>query len=391
MIRDNLFEIARNAMTGKYGDENLLTDLFAGLLRLDGALACTWFERVAGKRPEAVEVETQVSPCPDGDDTVDMRLTSRSPFRLALLMEHKVDARLGPGQLERYVAAAKKAQAAARDGTRYRVALVAPARMAIPAEVAADRDIYCAPPNRPCFLWDDVYSTVRGLHDSHPDERFPVALLRKQFLAFLKNRRLVIPQVPDGPWDLLLWNEKDGEGPTEERAQQAREQQVSFGEAWSSVDDWLTDRGFKCQRASRAAFMAWTTQISEVPRSSGIDLLAGSVSDGRKAPPEVRFANYCLEFWVDGAAAGEPIRNAIAKAETSGFPLPVNDREVDVVLQRTTHSKNRPSATYWLEADTLLQSATLADDLLAIVTGIYERSILEGWKDLRKSMAPRRT
>jgi hypothetical protein len=225
MDHSNIFEIAFNAKNGKYGDEDLLTDLYAWYLRQDTDIAVKFIKLLTGITPTAItNIETQPTFAGFSNDFPEMVITTP---QVIVICEHKVGAALGNEQLERYLKIVISEEQ--RSGKPHRLAFIARDLVMVSSSVHQVTH-YCPAPEAIHFRWKDVYRLIQdSLLPEHPQHDH-----RIQFLNCMRYLKLAF-LTPTGKFDLLFSSDP---AQTENR----KLQEEAFGEAWKTIDG--TDPAF---------------------------------------------------------------------------------------------------------------------------------------------------
>ena len=355
MDHDNVFEIAFNAKNGKYGDEDLLTDLFAWYLRQDHQIAVKFVTLLTGIYPSAItKIETQPYFPGFPNDFPDMVITTPE---VVIVCEHKVGAALGYEQLERYMKIVVSEKQ--RRVLPHHLVFIARDLVMISATVHQDPH-YCCAPEAVHFRWKDVYRLIQeNLSPAHPRNDH-----RIQFLNCLRYLKLAFID-PTGNYNLLFSSDP-------ELIEEKLLQEKSFGEAWKTIDGtsaWFEERGFKPEYGSRKELYLIARETSEISTSQGLKHLHISPADGKNMPKGAVFQPPCLKFFVHfnrecPEAIGRMIVNSPSSLETLGLPIAV-------------HSSNSSSgpAQFWLPLEPILKAPSLSDTLRDVVVEIYQKTI----------------
>ena len=356
MDHKNIFEIAFNAKNGKYGDEDLLTDLFAWYLRQDREIALQFVRMLTGITPSDIRtIETQPSFPEFPHDFPDMVI--KTP-EVVLVCEHKVASPLGCEQLERYL----KIVVSERQKGSVPHALVFIARdlLMISPEVH-NHPCYCRAPAAVHFRWKDVYRLVQeNLSPGHPQNDH-----RLQFLDCLRYLKLAFLD-PTGNFNLLFSKEDD-------QQEQRQLQEKSFGEAWKTIDGtvaWFEGRGFRPDYGSRKELYLYPRENAEVSDDLGLQHLHVTPNDGKNLPKEAGFQPPCLRFSVHfGKECPELIARMVGKTpaclETLDLPVAVKPDNPAIGHLR-----------FWLPLAPILEAPSLSDSLRDVVTELYRKAVL---------------
>lgn len=195
------------------GWENLFTEQFAFFLAAD-LVAATHLVRLFldGKEETVVGVSTQAR-LDLGRPDLRVELGSGA----CVHVEHKFDAPLGPGQLQKYL----------REGP---VALVSRCAQTVPTEVLASGD-YLRPSDRHYFNWADVYNALPS-GSAAPDG---FGALREHFRGYMRELGLAPTFLPS-EWRRLF----------EDRTDPANQEvQKDFGRLLDAVKAALKDQGLR--------------------------------------------------------------------------------------------------------------------------------------------------
>lgn len=359
MDHDNIFEIAFNAKAGKYGDEDLLTDLFAWYLRQDTEMAVQLVKLLTDVVPSKIKkIETQPS-FSGSTDAPDMTIVTPE---VVVICEHKVASPLGYEQLERYLKIAVSEQ----KRLNLRHCLVFIARdlvMVSPAVHSAPH--YCKTSQAVHFRWRDVYHLIhKNLSPQHPlNER------RLQFLDCLRYLKLAFLD-PTGEYNLLFSSDP-------KLLEQKKLQESSFGEAWKTIDGtvaWFEPLNFRFDFGSRKELYVEARENAQISSLQGLKHFHISPTDGKGMPKEAGFQPPCLRFVVHfnsdcPEVAAKMISNTPASLETLALP----------VVVKAKHATSGP-VQFWLPLAPILESASLADSLRDVVTELYLRLVLPAFK-----------
>jgi uncharacterized protein YlzI (FlbEa/FlbD family) len=211
------------------GWEDTLTDNLGFYLQCDLEAASLVAKRLLGEPAIVVtEVETQYA-TPDGRP--DLALTL-SDGRL-LIIENKVDAVLGPEQLQRYL----------RSGL---VALFSRRRIAVPTGVLDHPDYLC-PDRRPHYYWQDLYEWLPD--GAAAPEGF--GHLRDAFAAYLHALGLAPSNLPEH-WQSLFRDRTQEEHRTIQR---------DFGRLLSPITQYIEETsGLRCTRVAHKGWQFWAAE-----------------------------------------------------------------------------------------------------------------------------------
>jgi len=355
MERENIFQIAYQALENRYREEDLFTDCFGALLNLDGQAAQSWFEKLTGIKPKEVKITTQPPLIDYPGEFPDMLLEAPEGV---LICEHKLGSPPGEDQLERYLQLAQKEQA--RTGVPHHLVLVGRDRRNVPQSVLDDEH-YCHPVGAAHFFWQDAYQTLAQL----PDEQQELSVegkLRQQFMAYLRSLHLAPITLPKGCPPL------SGDYSPEDK-----EQQRAFGEAWWHARDWLEqEKGYRTSKNSRIAFDVWTTPFSEIPNHSGIHHLTIEPSEGEHLPPEAMFQPPVLEFNISlDNGFGEVEKRILANRRSNLVFL-----SLPLAVRRQKQSTGRIRIGYAVPLNPLFEYADIREALYKVLEEIYTQILL---------------
>jgi len=355
MERENIFQIAYQALENRYREEDLFTDCFGAFLNLDRQAARSWFEWLTGIMPKEVKITTQ-PPLPDfPKDAPDMLIEASE---MVLICEHKLGSGLGGSQLERYLQLAREQQVRTR--VPHRLVLVAKERINVPPSILIDEH-YCHPESTGHFLWQDVYQMLAQL----PDEQQELSMegkLRQQFMAYLRSLHMAPIKIPKGCPPL------SGDYSPEEK-----EQQRAFGEAWWHARDWLEqEKGYRTSKNSRIAFDVWTTPFSEIPNHSGIHHLTIEPSEGEHLPPEATFQPPVLEFNISLDSGFDEVEKRILANRRSNLAF----LALPLAVRRQKQSTGRIRISYAVPLNPLFEYADIREALYKVLEELYTQILL---------------
>lgn len=358
MIRQNLFQIGLNALHQRYGPEDLLTDQFVALMRLDPQFCGAVFAQFTGKAGSGIEVFTQGSFEDSPEDNPDIEFRSLAPA-LTLIVEVKLDSPLGERQLERYLAQCKRRSSA---DAPFVLALLSRNPIQVPLTVSSDT-MFVHPPKRPHFLWRDIYSTLTGLLNDplNTDEgkaQHATNLLREQFLEHLQLSRLA-PIVPAGDFSHLF----DDQNPDLRMASRQE-----FGLLWGAAWKQMESKGYLCMPGSRRdEFWCRTTDQSVIPRPSGVDWIWARPSNGKTLPAGAGIGAAFLEVQVNCGLV-----NGVADQIFGAAPRQLKSLSLPVYCQLQSWSKNQPAVRVSLPLDPILKQPDIADALAAVFAELHD-------------------
>ena len=211
------------------GWEDRFTEALAFYLAVDRDALTAYSRFVTNDhRAEPLEIETQWGP--DGPRP-DMRISLASGQRL--LLEHKIDQALGPGQLESYLAYEKP------DETVY-VALFSRRRQAVPA-VVLENPRYLRPNGADYFSWRDLFATLPVQGDG-----LGVFAFRKAFHDYMRRLGFGASTL-DEHWQRLFLDRTVDEN---------RAVQQDFGRRLDELRRRVEAMGFRTTSVSHSGFSA---------------------------------------------------------------------------------------------------------------------------------------
>lgn len=198
------------------GWEDTLTENLAHHLRVDVEAQDAVVRALLGADAgpiAAIKTQYQV-----GSDRPDIAIEFDSGQ--LLLIECKVDAGLGPRQLERYL------EVETPDGHESLCALISRHHHSISPKVLGSPR-YLRPEERNHWLWQDLYSLI-----PRPERPLGAHHLRRQFLDYLELLGLA-PSDLAGRWERLLDDDEE-----------AREARIAFGALLGGVRKWFEEMEF---------------------------------------------------------------------------------------------------------------------------------------------------
>ncbi len=362
MDHDNIFEIAFNAKADKYGDEDLLTDLFAWYLRQDPEIAIQLVKLLTGITPSKIKrIETQPTFKAFPRDFPDMTIVTPE---MVVICEHKVSSPLGNRQLERYLGIAVSEQES-RNIPHYLV-FIARDLVMVSSEVYS-KSHYRQGPKAVHFRWKDIYCLIQeNLSTDHPlHER------RLQFLDCLRYLKLAFLD-PTGDFNLLFSGDP-------ELKEEKQLQEKSFGEVWKTIDGtvaWFEERGFRPDYGSRKELYLEPKANTKITSEHGLKHFHISPTDGKGMPKEAGFQPPCLRFFVHfNKDSPEVITRMITNT-----PNKLETLELPVVLKATSPTSG--PVQFWLPLTPFLEAASLSDSLRDVVTEIYQKVIFPAFSEM---------
>lgn len=355
MIRDNFFEVAHNARTGKYGEEDLLTDSLVCLLSLDHELANAFFLATTGMLASVREVRSQAGfEDIETGDSPDMVISTDD---VVLIAEHKVDSGLGARQLERYLESAHRTEQ--ESGVKTLVAFIARDRVNISNTVLRD-PAYVKPKVGQHFTWRDVYGWVRDSLNRCED--IVCQRLRRQFLEHFEAKGLAPISAPPG-FPSLFDNSQ-----LEERNLQQR----AFGLSWSAADDWLTSNGFRTSIGSRFELYVYPTDNSNPDVGGGRRWIYMKPTPSGSVPHNNDFLGPYLEVRVCCDALDDLLVQRVLQLPR--FDIDIDGGSIPCVTGPVPQGKNRVAASFWFPLAELTDDPErLSSRLLTIVKAIIQR------------------
>lgn len=361
MDHDNIFEIAFNAKAGKYGDEDLLTDLFAWYLRQDTDIAFLLVNLLTGCTPSKIKkIETQPTFVGFARDFPDMVI--KTP-EIVVICEHKVSSPLGHEQLERYLKIAISEQK--RHSIPHCLIFIARDLVMVAPAVQSDPHYY-QDQKSAHFRWRDIYRLIHdNLSPSHPQHT-----RRLQFLDCLRYLKLAFLN-PSGEFDLLF--SKDPEF-----IEQKRMQESSFGDAWKSIDgtvSWFEPLNFKPDYGSRKELYLISRENAQVSTEQGLKHMHISPVDGSGMPTEASFQPPCLRLIV------HLNKNCAEVVEHMIKLTPARLKSLDLPVEVNTNNATSGPVQFWLPLIPIITSDSLSDSLRDAVTELYTKVILPAFKE----------
>ena len=359
MNRENVFLISSHAFSGRYREEDLLTDNFGSFLNLDGQFARTWFELVTGTTPKSIKVTTQPPFQEYPNDAPDMILETPEGV---LICENKLGSPLGDKQLERYLDLVRTEKARTR--LPHYLALVGKDRISIPQSVINSR-YYCHPKGATHFFWQDIYHLLtKNLDDVN--EAPVISKLRIQFLEYLHFLHLSPIVLPNGCPPL------SGDFSPEEKAQQR-----AFGEAWWSIRDWFEQKGYRTNPSSRIALYVWPTPFSEILNSRGIHHFLIEPNEGKDIPRNAKFLPPILKFNI----TLEERANEFGKRLLDFPDLHLDFLNLPLSVQRQKQLSGQIRVSFMVPLNPLFEYINIREALKKVVEEIYIRIILPAISD----------
>ncbi len=361
MNRENIFQQAFDAMEGKYGEEDLLTDQLGFYFRLDKDAASAWFEFITGVQADQLEISTQPQLIEYPGDRPDMLLKAPD---MILICEHKMGSSLGEDQLERYLELTKNEEK--RTQKPHRLALVNPKRVSVPEEVLNDPQ-YCKPQESPNFRWQDLYRILQELRDQSDDKSNPVAQLRTQFIKHLRFLRLSAIEAHAGYPNLL----------DKEYSKARDNQQRAFFEQWYLTQNWFEKKNYKTNPGSRVQLYIINTDNSEIPENKGVELMIAEPTRGDDLPRYADFEGPCIEFNIGFSENQEKMIKKMAEPKTlflHKFPIKVSVQ----VLKRDSVRKR---VSFAMPLKPLLDYASIPEALLSVISEIYSERVLPAYRE----------
>ena len=383
MDHDNIFEIAFNAKCGKYGDEDLFTDMFAWLLRQDPHLAKHLISNMCEFLPSSVRsIVTQPSFKEYPNDYPDMLIETP---QMNIICEHKIGAPLGNRQLERYLSLVVAEEE--RTEKPHRLLFIARDIVGISPEVLQHAS-YLKPSSQTHFRWRDIYATTQTLNELQPES--PYFSQRTHLLDCMRFLKLAF-LVPHSGYGLVAGSEtaRSNGGATSSMAKPATNvrgkisdeaqpsdkfiQEKAFGEAWLTIDgteSWFATRGFKSEIGSRKELYVSARSDSEITPEMGLKHLHLTPNDGKNLPRNAQFEPPCLKCFVSFTRDGEDVTtrmlgNAPANLEALSLPLAVK-----------AGSNAGAPFQIWLPLSPMLEAPDLSDALRDVTVELYQKIIL---------------
>ena len=383
MDHSNIFEIAFNAKNGKYGDEDLFTDLLAWSFRQDPDL-CRYLIQYLflidiTSRPS---ITTQPSFKNFPNDYPDMLIETP---QVNLICEHKLASPLGSRQLERYLALVVSEEQ--RTSKHHRLAFIARDIVKIPGEVLCHSH-YCRPPDAAHFRWRDIYAKIQSLIETQ--QQSPLTVHRSQLLDCMRFLKLAF-LVPKGGYGLVA----SGNGVPENRniapiasAIKTRErtvaipqapdsqkliQEIAFGEAWLTIDGteaWFETRGYKMEIGSRKELYISARDVSEITTQMGLKHIHVTPNDGKNMPRNAQFHPPCLKCFVSFTVGNESVIADMIRRS----PNTLNFLSLPLAVK--AGSKSTDPFQFWLPLAPIIAAPDLSDALRNVTTELYQKVIL---------------
>jgi hypothetical protein len=325
-------------------------------LSLDKEVATAWIEQLSRVKVDEVCILSQPSyQVHYPGEAPDMKLLSDE---LVVICEHKISARLGERQLERYLELVKIEET--RTGRPHRLALITRQLLNLPQYIIQD-PYYLKPAGAPHFRWQDFYNLLENLTGPASKGAPTLIELRKQFMEFLRSLGLSAVPLPEGFIPL-----------SRENTLAEKELQRAFGEQWHITRSWLVEKGFTCHAGSRIQLYIWPQASSEIPESSPLDHIIAEPGEGDDLPYNSLVDRPVLEVNIVLNQGNERLAEELCgrdKARISSLDLPM-------VVWQSRMPKKRICVRYALPLEPILRSDSPPASLSEIVKEIYTEYIL---------------